>query len=316
MVHFGDVRRVLPSVRANRYDCVVTSPPYWGLRDYGDRRQLGLERSPWVYLDEMVLVFREVRRVLKPSGVLWLNMGDTYAGDGGGNSYHDSRLKIKDMMGLPWRLAFALQDDGWYLRSEVIWHKTNAMPESPIDRPTTAHERIFLLTKSERYFFNHDAVKEPTSPNTHLRAPRPIGSLKYGGVRLGAGGVNPKAVAGWDRSPGSHSVIKHNVSRCARRSRQNPSFSAAVSGGGLTHRKTRTVWSFPTQPFTGAHFATYPEELARRCLLAGCPPGGRVLDPFAGSGTTLKVARDLGLESDGIECVRANLKLIKLRAGQ
>ncbi|MEQ1920230.1 MAG: site-specific DNA-methyltransferase [Elusimicrobiota bacterium] len=321
----------MPRLRANSYDCVVTSPPYWGLRDYGDRRQIGLERSPWVYLDEMVKVFREIRRVMKPSGTLWLNMGDSYAGDGGGQSYHDSRLKIKDMMGLPWRLAFALQDDGWYLRRDHVWHKPNVMPESAPDRATTAHEYVFLLTKQERYYFNHDAGKEPVSPNTHERKARPVGHLVYDGFKLGRGGVNPKAVAGWDRGPGSHSTINHNKvrglasGRMGRapgwRSRQNESFSKAISGAGLTHRKVRScdpvvrpeVWSFPTSPYAGAHFATFPAELPRRCLLLGCPPGGRVLDPFAGSGTTLAVAKELGLEADGVECVKRNLALIKKR---
>lgn len=219
--------------------CCVTSPPYFGLRDYGHAGQIGLENSPQDFVNKLVEVFREVRRVLRNDGTLWLNLGDTYAGSGGaGNQFgqiqnglakykqkgrpKDIGLKHKDLIGIPWRVAFALQADGWYLRQDIIWHKPNPMPESVLDRCTKAHEYIFLLSKNERYYFDSDAIKEPGN--------------------------------GQDAAD--------------------------------TLRNKRSVWQVNLQPFSGAHFATFPPALIMPCILAGCPEGGTVLDPFGGAGTT------------------------------
>lgn len=309
----ADCRDALACVAPNSVQCVVTSPPYWGLRDYGHEAQLGLEATPAEYLERMVDVFRLVRRALREDGTLWLNMGDSYitrrCGVVGENSTingtktqaqsrvaHASRsldraataLPYKSLVGMPWRLALALQEDGWLLRSDIIWHKPNPMPESVRDRPTTAHEHVFLLAKSERYYFAADAIAEPTTGNAHGRG----------------AGVNPKADGriprGWDTGPGDHRGLRGNYTpkneastRLGRgpgwRSKQNASFSSAVTGL-VDQRNARTVWTMSTQPYDGAHFATFPEELARRCILAGTKPGDLVLDPFAGSGTVGVVA--------------------------
>ena len=294
----GDSRRVLVTLPDASVQCCVTSPPYFGLRDYGHAGQLGLEQTPDAYVAEMVALFREVRRVLEDDGTLWLNLGDSYSrspGKGGsgpgknadyyGDNYgaasasrvrsSDGRvgrgdrpgtrtggLGEKQLLGIPWRVAFALQADGWYLRSDIIWHKPNPMPESVTDRPTKAHEYVFLLSKSARYFYDADAIAEP--------ALRPEGSgntgRKYGEDR--------------DR-PGSH-------------------LGASVPWKGET-RNARSVWSIPTRPFKGAHFATMPPELARRCILAGSRQGDMVLDPFGGAGTTGLVADRLGRHATLIE---------------
>lgn len=237
----------------NFLDCIVTSPPYWGLRDYGHADQLGLEETPEQYVANMVEVFRECRRVLKETGTLWLNLGDSYANAGNGNNTNvggftgeriragkkgimDSRprqipgnLKPKDLVGIPWRVAFALQADGWYLRSDIIWHKPNPMPESVTDRPTKSHEYIFLLTKSARYYYDAEAVKE-------------------------------KAVKG-DANAGAR-----NYNGYSGRERLKQSESKRESG-----RNRRTVWTIPTKPYSGAHFAVFPPDLIKPCVLAGSP---------------------------------------------
>lgn len=310
----------------------ITSPPYWNLRDYGVAGQIGMERTPAEYIDVMVEVFELVRMMLADSGTLWLNMGDNYAttnsysGDGGqmaGRKHAPARAasvkcvpkgwKPKDMIGMPWRLAFALQEAGWYLRQDIIWHKPNPMPESSKDRCTKAHEYLFLLSKSRRYYFDADAIAEPVSPDTHMRAARGRsdthkwadggpGDHSLAKVPPNGGharGVNPKAVAGWATGAGSHHAVDHAQSpkdagrddqglrasdKFGRgpgwRSRQNPSFSAAVAGTELLVRNKRSVWTIPTQPFSGAHFATFPEALVSPCILAGTQPGQLVLDPF------------------------------------
>jgi len=244
-------------------------------------RQIGLESSPGEYVDKMVSVFAEVRRVLREDGTLWLNLGDSYANDGkwggrtggkhaaalhaspiGRNKKHTG-LKPKDLIGIPWRVALALQDDGWYLRSDIVWSKPNPMPESVNDRPTKSHEYIFLLAKSERYYYDSEAVKEPAigkpSGNT-LRKHRPT----------------------------QQSVLRGN--QCG-----------SVPWVGGETRNRRSVWTVTTIPFRGAHFATFPPQLITPCILAGCPAGGTVLDPFAGAGTTLMVAEKVGRNSIGIE---------------
>lgn len=320
-VIIGDCREVLRTLPDESVHCVVTSPPYWGLRDYGVDGQIGLEPSLSAWVDEMVAVFREVRRVLRADGTCWVNLGDGYTSGGRSvwrsgkseNKGHDvlndaarpdapAGLKPKDLIGQPWRVAFALQADGWYLRSEIIWHKANPMPESIKDRPTKAHEQIFLLSKSERYCYDQAAIAEPAH-GAHARGPKVAGwasgdtphtavahnTVGVGknrrtrkGVPNGAAGVNPKAT----QSPSG--------------TKQNESFSAAVSQL-VDVRNARTVWTFPTEGFSEAHFATFPRELPRRCILAGCPVGGTVLDPFNGSGTTGQVALELGRSYIGIE---------------
>lgn len=238
----GDVRERLKELPDRSVHCCVTSPPYWGLRDYGEAGQIGLEQSPEEYVAELVAVFREVWRVLRDDGTLWLNLGDSYAGNNsrasnnGRAGFGNPRdgvferigdgLKTKDLVGIPWRVAFALQADGWYLRQDIIWHKPNPLPESVKDRCTKAHEYIFLMSKSPRYYFDYEAIREPT-------------------IDL------------------------------------------------QDKRNRRDVWTVPIKPFTGAHFATFPTDLITPCILAGCPDGGVVLDPFFGAGTTGLVAQSL-----------------------
>jgi len=262
--------RELPALSA---DCCVTSPPYWGLRDYGVAGQLGLEETPEQYVAGMVAVFREVRRVLRDDGTLWLNLGDSYAANrsyqvhntkgAAGHTYGEGSkvpdgLKPKDLVGIPWRVAFALQADGWYLRSDIIWSKPNPMPESVTDRPTKAHEYVFLLAKSERYFFDAEAISEAA-----IHAGRTLdytGDQKSNGVTSGLQRTLPK---------GRKIVISER-------------------------KNSRTVWTLGSQAFPGAHFATMPPALAERCIRAGSREGGTVLDPFGGAGTTALVAAKLG----------------------
>jgi len=259
----GDSLTILKIIPDELVDCVVTSPPYWGLRDYGVPGQLGFEKTPEEYVEKMVEIFREVKRVLKKQGTLWLNLGDTYStpqshgnkkfGNEKLNKNRPSRekcvtpkrripkkLKSKNLVGIPWRVAFALQADGWYLRSDIIWSKSNPMPESVTDRPTKSHEYIFLISKAPKYFYDKEAVRDPG----------------------------------------------HNI---------------------------RTVWTIATQPYRESHFATYPEKLVERCIKAGCPIGGIVLDPFIGSGTTAKVAIGLNRSWIGIELNPEYVKFIEKR---
>jgi DNA modification methylase len=326
---------------------VVTSPPYWGLRDYGTAKwdggdaecghkppprqpraerpdaygfgtrsvlaaqdegsttykiacgkcgatridnQLGLESTPEAYVAKMVQVFAEVRRVLRDDGTIWVNLGDSYAASGpagGAGKQHTNKgsvnvpvriaplgLKPKDLVGIPWRVAFALQADGWYLRSDIIWSKPNPMPESVTDRPTKAHEYIFLLSKNERYYFDADAVKEPLACLPHAPGNRKL-----------------------DESRNDHDQM-----------------SKIWGANGL--RNIRSVWTIATQPYPEAHFATFPEDLIKPCILAGCPVGGIVLDPFSGSGTTVKVAQDLGRVGVGLELSESYLAMARHRTAQ
>lgn len=288
-------------------NCIVTSPPYWGLRDYGVDGQIGLEPTLAEFLDRLVAVFRECRRVLAKDGTMWVNMGDAYwsnptrgasGPDNRGNNKggYDRRkrglgdgFKDKSLMGQPWRLALALQDDGWFLRSEIIWSKPSAMPESAKDRPTKSHETIFLFAKSKRYWYDALAIAEPC-------------------VEAGCPRDQPmKSFGGWATGPGSHCVIEHNMpgsykgSRHGRKDGPGQDRRSGTPTGGSDMRNARTVWQIATTPYSKAHFATFPPELPRRCIAAGCPPGGVVLDPFAGSGTTLAVALSLGRRAIGIE---------------
>ncbi|RUM99153.1 site-specific DNA-methyltransferase [Pseudaminobacter arsenicus] len=258
--------------------CAVTSPPYFGLRDYGMEGQMGLEQTPDEYVAGMVAVFREVRRVLRDDGTLWLNLGDSYAANrtyqvastkGGpkhsgaqgklGGSHVPDGLKPKDLIGIPWRVVFALQADGWYLRQDIIWHKPNPMPESVRDRCTKAHEYIFMLSKSARYYFDAVSIKETAAESSKARWP------------CGTTRVN-SSKQGFDVSSGR----------------------GANSCGVGEKRNRRSVWTVSTKPFKGAHFATFPPDLIEPCILAGCPPEGTVLDPFGGAGTTGLVAKQHG----------------------
>lgn len=320
----GDCRDVMRSLIAAgvRVQCIVTSPPYWGLRDYGVAGQLGLEPTLREFLANMVEVFELCRELLADDGTLWLNMGDSYASSGGptgpmtGAQFinrqrgkaaiclqnrqagREAGLKPKDLVGQPWRLAFALQDAGYYLRQDIVWHKPNPMPESVRDRCTKAHEYLFLLTKNEKYFYDFAAMQEPVRGGAHARG----------------SGVNPKAVvpAGWDTSAGGHRALTGRYAGTGvgfgrgydkvvkPRAKQNASFSAAVKDLVDT-RNRRSVWTIPTQSFDGAHFATFPEALVEPCILAGTRPGDIVFDPFMGSGTVASVAQRLGRRWLGAE---------------
>jgi DNA modification methylase len=275
---------MMRALDAGSVQCCVTSPPYFGLRDYGHDGQIGLEATPEAFVAELVSVFREVRRVLRDDGTLWLNLGDSYAAARGGthqpaetlaggeggkgadganvnrgrhDGYNPTRnapaigLKHKDLIGIPWRVAFALQADGWYLRQDIIWHKPNPMPESVRDRCTKAHEYIFLLSKSDRYYFDGEAIKEPCSADMQRRA--------AAGHTRGQGKI--------DASRNDASTVRPTV----------------ITADG---RNRRSVWTVTTKPFKGAHFATFPPELIEPCILAGSRPGDTVLDPFNGAGTT------------------------------
>ena len=281
-VHCGDALDCLRQCPDGSVQCCVTSPPYWRLRNYGEDGQIGREETPVAYTERLVEVFGEVRRVLQDDGTLWCNLGDSFASKpAGGCGYHDGRanrevrlsggvpegLKPKDLVGIPWRVAFALQADGWYLRSDIIWSKTNAMPESVTDRPTKAHEYLFLLSKSPRYYYDADAIREPAVCGDHPRNTR---------------GMN-KA----DNTPGQ---LPHTGLRSGLNGKPGPG-----------QRNKRSVWTVNPKPFPGAHFAVFPPALIEPCILAGCPEGGIVLDPFAGSGTTIVTAIGLGRQGIGFD---------------
>lgn len=428
----GNCLKVLPTLAAESFHCVVTSPPYWALRDYGTaplewpaidyapmaglpacvhvpamRCSLGLEPSVEAFIGHMLLIFREVRRVLREDGTVWVNMGDNFAGTRDPKAKHsktitgtkagvsadaaramvESRrrdrtsiprsdiqvpgLKNKDMVGQPWRLALALQADGWWLRRDIIWHKRNPMPESCKDRPTTSHEYLFLLAKSESYYYDAEAIKEPASPDTHARYARGRSKdHKHAGVAAVPGATPQtiaqgfehmrKPVAGWASGAGSHTAREHNselrlvsaatdgksarmgrapgwraaqgngvgwghgtdaeqrgrgrvkVAQAGTGIKSNTSFDAAMRDMPGTRNK-RSVWSMSTEPFRGAHFATFPTELVKPCVLAGCPIGGTVLDIFGGSGTTGMVADQLGRNAVLVELNPKYVKLARRR---
>lgn len=318
----GDCLQLLRELPDKSVHCCVTSPPYFGLRDYGVDGQIGLEETPAEFIARLVEVFREVRRVLRDDGTCWVNMGDSYASvaggyaPGGSKGKHDTvssatrgavlhgrrrnppnGLKHKDLMGMPWRLAFALQDDGWYLRQDIIWQKPNPMPESVTDRCTKAHEYIFLLSKSRRYYFDQSAILEPVSPNTHARLAQDV-AAQIGSERANGGAKtngNMKAVArkgngvGWGH--GTDAEERRRV-----RVKDNSSMDSALAIMP-SERNKRSVWTIPTHSFKGSHFATYPPDLIRPCILAGSPRDGLVLDPFGGAATTALVAMQEGRRS-------------------
>lgn len=311
----GDALEVLRTLADESVDCCVTSPPYFHQRDYGYDGQYGLEDSPAAFAATMRDVFAEVRRVLASDGTLWLNLGDSYSGSWGNQSRtENSPGKIqatdgrfpggvrtgaimpgapgaKNLFGIPWRVAFALQDDGWTLRNAVIWHKPNAMPESVTDRLATRYEHVFLFARSARYFFDLDAIREPHSPNTLRRstsrtaykAPGQTPNVKT--RPSGERGANPGNV--WDDSA-RHPETDYRLDRD----------HSAVNEAG---RNPGDFWAINTRPYTEAHFATMPIDLPIRCIKAGCKPGGIVLDPFSGAGTTGEAARRLGRKYVGID---------------
>lgn len=397
-IRIGDVRDQLREMAPESVQCVITSPPYWGLRDYGTEPQvwggnpicehtwaankrahrggpqgatgalitrdttardavkdrscgancskcgawlgeLGLEPSPDLWVEHLVEVFREIRRVLRKDGTVWLNLGDCYTDGGRGNDSgstlqgsrdnqtesrkvaHRTQFKglgPKQLVGQPWRVAFALQADGWTLRQDIIWAKPAPMPESIPDRFTKAHEYLFLLSKARRYYFNQDAVREPATGGAHSRGK----------------GVNPKAsprVAGWQDGPGSHSAVDHARPKkeagrdeqdlktgpkfgreTGWRTKQNASFSAAVTELVPTRNK-RSVWWIPSEPYPEAHYATFPTGLVRPCVLAGTKPGDVILDPFGGSGTVAEVALEYGRNAILIDLNPANESLMRDR---
>lgn len=319
----GDCREVLKTLPDSSVNMCCTSPPYFGLRSYGmgaENGEIGTEKTPQEYVDKLVAVFREVKRVLRDDGTLWLNLGDSYVSSPtGGLSSIPSKmtggrdnqiaasarpdksgfgLSQKQLIGIPWRVAFALQADGWYLRQDIIWHKPNPMPESVTDRCTKAHEYIFLLSKSAKYYFDNDAIKETASYNTHERQSRAKISHKCNPDDK-KNGIRPK---NRKYDPGSGN-------------KNNPSFDAAMAIMP-EYRNKRSVWTVTTKPYKGAHFATFPAELITPCILAGCPVGGTVLDPFGGSGTTAQVSENHGRKAIMIELNPAYIKLQKKRTEQ
>lgn len=324
MIINGNALRI-PLADASVQTC-VTSPPYFGLRDYGVDGQIGLEQTPDAYVAQLVAVFREVWRVLRDDGTLWLNLGDSYASAwscnrrstiGNEAPAYDERvnrlsggLKEKDLIGIPWRVAFALQADGWYLRSDIIWHKPNPMPESVTDRPTKAHEYVFLLSKSARYYYDADAASE-SAITDDMR--RPYGSP-------GANMLDPRGKQGEGKLRSKHDTFKREDSKRAAvipgQTVGTHRPDRAESNWNTTRRNRRSVWSVSTKPYAGAHFATYPPELITPCILAGAPQGGVVLDPFSGSGTTVATARQLGRVGIGVELNPAYIDLAQERNAQ
>lgn len=289
-LYHGDALAVAAELPGGSADCIVTSPPYFGLRDYGEPGQYGLEASPAEYVETMRALFSELRRVLADDGTLWLNIGDSYSakpasGRGRSSQFtsrsvaasqrssgHAGGLPDKNLIGIPWRVALALQNDGWILRSEIIWAKRNFMPESVTDRPTRAHEHVFLMSKSPRYWYDADAIREESDPDQ--QAHNEMYAKEY------SGHTSRAATTG---QPG-------NVNNVGIHSRP-----------GKPGRNARDVWSISSQPFAGAHFAVMPLTLAERCIQAGCKPGGTVLDPFSGSGTTGLAAARHGRKYAGID---------------
>lgn len=314
-IYHGDVREQLGALPDQCVQTVVTSPPYWGLRDYGVEGQIGLEATPEEFIATMVEVFRGVRRVLRDDGTCWINIGDSYASGGrksrdpGQSKLHPAftgdenavtawrpsdpeGVKPKDLVGIPWMLAFALRADGWYLRQDIIWHKPNPMPESVRDRCTKAHEYIFLLSKSERYHYDAEAIKERSSENTHARLPGNRSHKHTSAYEDGAGEHRTKA--------GLVAYAERKRAEAGSGIKNNTSMDSALQVMPDTRNK-RSVWSVASQPFSDAHFATFPPKLIEPCILAGAPAGGVVLDPFHGAGTTGMVAVEHGRQYVGIE---------------
>lgn len=317
----GNSLEVLKSLPDNSIDCCVTSPPYYALRDYGCDGQIGLEETPEKYIERLCDVFSEVRRVLTPEGTLWLNIGDSYNGNKVGNTevvknkkvsesndFHKklwSGAKPKDLIGIPWMLAFALRSQGWYLRQDIIWHKPNPMPESVTDRCTKSHEYIFLMSKSQKYYFDYEAIQEPCADQS--RTNYACGNR--------TNGINKDRN---DNDFGERSKTwKPRTKNCQYDGQKPNSFHLSRENGEPDKeyyvRNKRDVWSVNVKPCSEAHFATYPFELIKPCILAGCPENGIVLDPFMGSGTTAIVARSLNRNYLGIELNPEYIKIAHRR---
>ena len=295
IIHHGDTLSVLKTMPNESVNCCVTSPPYWGLRDYGVKGQIGMEKTLDEYVAKMVEIFREVRRVLRKDGTLWMNLGDTYSCSWGATSHAlvgrarrmayncrppQSRLnglKSKDLCCIPWMVAIALRSDGWYLRSDIIWSKLNPMPESVTDRPTKAHEYIFLMSKNKKYYYDGGAIKER--------------SKSEGSIHVDGNTDKMTNQKGFGTRPSKTYVT--------------PAF-----------RNKRSVWGVSTMPYSKAHFATFPPKLIEPCILAGCPRGGIVLDPFMGSGTTGMVAKNLLRHYIGIELNSQYIEMAEERIGK
>jgi DNA modification methylase len=322
----GDALEVLRGMDAESVHCCVTSPPYWALRDYGVPGQHGLEDSPDEYVEKMVAIFSEVRRVLRGDGTLWLNLGDSYAAHPGQRKPSDAAgspkqvsnagsvrcgsrssagLKPKDLVGIPWMVAFALRANGWYLRQDIIWHKPNPKPESATDRCTRAHEYIFLLTKAPRYFYNADAIREPCTPQQrHVGIAR---ARKYG--YNGQTTYETWYHQFWQRRSSRlhcHDLLQQG--HPPKLSETSIPDLLRPAGGNK-----RSVWTVVPTAFKGAHFATFPPELIEPCVLAGSLGGDVVLDPFMGAGTTGLVAQMFAREFIGIELNPAFLELARTR---
>lgn len=319
-LYVGDVLASLAMIEPDSVDCVVTSPPYWGLRDYGVAGQIGLEPTLAEHLDIMVSVFDAVKRVLKPTGTLWVNYGDCYATSPNGRSAADTKasgnddrtfrdkpfstiggvLKAKDLCMVPNRLAIALQEAGWWVRSEIVWAKPNPMPESIRDRPATSHEKVFFLTKSARYWYDAQAVRQKAAEASIGRwaqdvegqegSRRANGGAKTNGTMKAVGGPRRKQ----EETAASAGAVGASSGRRMAGFNERWDATEHLRGVGRNLRNYEpapvNVWNIATQPFSEAHFATFPPELAERCILAGCPKGGLVLDPFGGAGTTALVA--------------------------
>ena len=303
----GDSLNVLKALPESSVHCCVTSPPYYGLRDYGMDAQIGREATPEEYISRLTAVFREVRRVLRPDGTLWVNIADSYCGTGSKGDTRDPKYpqgrngqnislcqavrgcKQKDMIGIPWMLAFALRADGWYLRNDIIWAKGNPMPESTKDRCTRSHEHIFMFTKSRRYFYDWLAIAEPIAPTTALRKKAGRGVGKYS-------------------APVPGQPQTQNINKPRKKGSITDDMISPV-------RAKRDVWFINTVPYKGGHFAAYPPLLAETCILAGCPKGGIVLDPFMGSGTTGLAAKRHGRHYIGIELNTEFCSLARERIG-
>ena len=321
----GDCREMLATLPDGSVHCCVTSPPYFGLRDYGVDGQLGLEETPDAFIAGMVAVFQEVRRVLRDDGTLWLNIGDSYSQGGKGGGPIGSKQATnpganlppkrtagygpKQLLGVPWRLALALQADGWTLRQDIIWSKPNPMPESVRDRCTKSHEYLFLLSKGPRYHFDQEAISEPISGASVARLSQNVAE-QAGSERVpGKTNGTMKAVA----KGGKNAFRGQGADRTGDNGPANrDGRDMRVVGAGITRNK-RSVWEVATQPFSEAHFATFPPSLIEPCIAAGCPAGGTVLDPFGGAGTTGMVADRMGRNATLIELNPAYVSIAKNR---
>jgi DNA modification methylase len=317
-IYCGDAFEILKTFPAECVDCCITSPPYWGLRNYGVAGQIGMEKTPEEYVIRLIDLFREVRRALKKSGTLWLNLGDSYMSGGGPTRHHGycdpksarrainfeephslphATIKPKDLVGIPWRVALALQADGWWLRQDIIWAKPNPMPESVTDRCTKSHEYIFLLSKSDHYYFDFEAIQEKAAYDGR-RDTVMKGSNKYAdGAFMQIGNANSLAVKGRER-------WKKGKLQGTDYGGDGAGFKGHSGYDILENpyvRNKRSVWNVATKPFADAHFATFPERLVIPMMLAGVPRGGIVIDPFSGAGTTAMVARKLERQYVGIE---------------